>query len=72
MNIADILEAIVSELENTDIEVDATCPVCRGEGATDCPKCHGTGELAEPTLTEDELQEVSAAVSAAMQQLPPT
>jgi hypothetical protein len=35
---ADVLETIVSGLENIGFEVDTKCPVCSGEGAIDCPK----------------------------------
>lgn len=51
---------------------DETCAACKGEGSVDCPKCNGTGEIDSPTVTSETIQEVTAAVVDAMQQLPPT
>ncbi len=49
---------------------DESCPVCEGETTMPCTRCEGSGETADPTLTDDSVREVTAAVDEAFGRLP--
>lgn len=49
---------------------DESCPKCRSETTVQCGRCHGTGEVDEPTVSQAAVADVSTAVADAFSRLP--
>lgn len=56
--------------ENSRCTGDERCPGCGGETTVECGRCHGTGEVDEPTVSQAAVADVSTSVADAFSRLP--